>query len=66
MARSEVLILLVVSALIVFFPSKYKQVLLSKVISIPLFWWPLFILGVLQLIVQFRDTTIQPFIYFQF
>lgn len=66
MARPEVLILLVVSALIVFFPSKYKQVLLSKVISIPLFWWPLFILGVLQLIVQFRDTTIQPSIYFQF
>ncbi|MFM7726849.1 MAG: MBOAT family O-acyltransferase, partial [Flavobacteriales bacterium] len=66
LARPEVLILLGVSALIVFFPSNYKQRLISYTISLPLYLWPFLMLAVLQLIVQLRDNSIQPFIYFQF
>jgi D-alanyl-lipoteichoic acid acyltransferase DltB (MBOAT superfamily) len=66
LARPEVIILLALSALIVFFPSNYKQRLISFTISLPLYLWPFLILAVLQLIVQLRDNSIQPFIYFQF
>jgi D-alanyl-lipoteichoic acid acyltransferase DltB (MBOAT superfamily) len=66
LARSEVIILLVISAFVVFFPSNYKQRLFSRCISLPLYLWPIIILIALQLIVQFRENAIQPFIYFQF
>ena len=65
-ARSEVLILLLISAFIVFLPTNFKQKLISRCISLPLYLWPIFILIALQLIVQLRDDSIQPFIYFQF
>ena len=66
MARYEVIILLIISSLVVFFPSYYKQKIISRFINLPLYLWPIIILIALQLIVQFRENAIQPFIYFQF
>ena len=66
MARSEVIILLFISTIIVFLPNNYKQKLISRCISLPLYLWPFIILAALQTIVQLRDDSIQPFIYFQF
>jgi len=66
LARPEVLIILAISAIIVFFPKNYKQRIFSFTISSPLYLWPFIILAVTQLIIQLRDNSIQPFIYFQF
>ena len=66
LARSEVIILLIISSLVVFFPSYYKQKIITRFINLPLYLWPFIILIALQLIVQFRENSIQPFIYFQF
>jgi alginate O-acetyltransferase complex protein AlgI len=65
-ARPEVIVLIVLSAIIVFFPNNFKQKLISHCISLPLYLWPIIILCALQLIIQLRDNSIQPFIYFQF
>lgn len=65
-ARPEIMLVLLISALLVFFPQKAKQFLISRILTFPLFLWPLILLVVLQLILQFKDHTVQPFIYFQF
>jgi D-alanyl-lipoteichoic acid acyltransferase DltB (MBOAT superfamily) len=65
-ARPEILLLLAVSACIVFFPERIKQNLISGFLAIPLFTWSIIFLLILQMIIQFRDHTVQPFIYFQF
>lgn len=64
--RPEIIILLVISAIIVFFPTKWKQLIIDKLNLIPLILWPFILLFALQLILQFKDSDIQPFIYFQF
>ncbi len=65
-ARPDILIIMLVSAFIVFFPEKTKQILLTRVLALPLILWSIALLFVLQMILQFRDHTVQPFIYFQF
>ena len=65
-ARPEVILLLLFSALIVFLPEAWKQSLINHVLSLPLYIWPIILLVALQLILQFRDNSIEPFIYFQF
>ena len=66
LARPEVLILIFLAALITFTPNFYKQKIFSNFLMLPLYLWPFIIIVLLQLIIQFRDNTIQPFIYFQF
>jgi len=65
-ARPEIIVLLLISLLIVFFPEKLKQRMIDGTLSLPLFVWPFILFVALQLILQFRDDTVQPFIYFQF
>ena len=66
LARPEVLILIFLAALITFTPNFFKQKIFSNCLMLPLYLWPFIIIVLLQLIIQFRDNTIQPFIYFQF
>ena len=66
MTRPEIIILLVISSAIVFFPTKWKQTIFSRLNKIPLVLWPFILLLALQLILQFKDNDVQPFIYFQF
>lgn len=65
-ARPEIIVLLAISMFIVFFPEHLKQKIMDGALSLPLFVWPFILLVALQLILQFRDDTVQPFIYFQF
>lgn len=65
-SRPEVIYLLFVSCIIVFMPSKIKFKLFQKTERIPAFLWIFIVLISLQLIIQFRDEVVQPFIYFQF
>jgi D-alanyl-lipoteichoic acid acyltransferase DltB (MBOAT superfamily) len=64
--RPEVISLLIIAAGIVFAPWKMKQNVINRVLSLPLYIWPVILLVALQLILQFRDNSIEPFIYFQF
>ena len=64
--RKEVIILIFISMLIVFTPSKIKQFIYSKIFLLPTFTWVIWILLALQIIIQFKDEIVQPFIYFQF
>ena len=64
--RPEVISLLVIASGIVFAPWKMKQNVINRVLSLPLYIWPVILLVALQLILQFRDNSIEPFIYFQF
>ena len=64
--RPEITGLLLLSAFIVFLPWHLKQTLINRILSLPLYLWPLILLVALQLILQFRDNSIEPFIYFQF
>jgi D-alanyl-lipoteichoic acid acyltransferase DltB (MBOAT superfamily) len=64
--RPEIIGLLVLSAFIVFLPWNLKQKLINRILSLPLYLWPIILLVALQLILQFRDNSIEPFIYFQF
>ena len=64
--RPEVILLLLIAAVIVFTPWKMKQNVINRVLSLPSYIWPIILLVALQLILQFRDNSIEPFIYFQF
>jgi alginate O-acetyltransferase complex protein AlgI len=66
MARKEILIMLMVAAVIVFVPPAMKQRLMNGVLRLPVWSWMIIMLLALQLIVQFKDSVVQPFIYFQF
>ncbi|NDB36305.1 MAG: hypothetical protein EB023_13430, partial [Flavobacteriia bacterium] len=65
-ARYEVLLLLLTSSFIVFTPEGFKQKVIQRILSLPLILWPILLLIILQLILQIREESIQPFIYFQF
>ena len=64
--RPELIFLLLVSSLIVFMPWNKKQNAINRILSLPLYAWPIILFIALQLIIQFRDSSIEPFIYFQF
>jgi hypothetical protein len=66
LSRPEIIYLLIASCLIVFTPSGFKNKLITKSERIPAFFWIFIVIISLQLIIQFRDEVVQPFIYFQF
>jgi len=65
-ARPEIISLLLASSFITFSAWSIKEKIINRVLSLPLYIWPIILLVALQLILQFRDNTIEPFIYFQF
>lgn len=65
-ARPEIAYLILLSMLIVFTPHKYKKYIYDKIMYLPTYIWIFLIILVLQLIIQFKDNLVQPFIYFQF
>jgi alginate O-acetyltransferase complex protein AlgI len=65
-SRPEIIYLLIISSIIVFSPSQFKNKLFSKSEKVSAFIWIFIVLISLQLIIQFRDDVVQPFIYFQF
>jgi D-alanyl-lipoteichoic acid acyltransferase DltB (MBOAT superfamily) len=65
-ARPEVIALLAASSAIVFTPIAIKQVVYNRSMNIPYWAWVLVVLVVIQVIIQFKDNVVQPFIYFQF
>jgi alginate O-acetyltransferase complex protein AlgI len=66
LARPEVVALLAASSIIVFTPTAFKQAVYQKTMNIPYWAWILVVLVVIQVIIQFKDNVVQPFIYFQF
>jgi D-alanyl-lipoteichoic acid acyltransferase DltB (MBOAT superfamily) len=64
--RPEVILLLFLSSLLIFSPWNRKEIIFNRVLLIPLYLWPIIFLISLQLILQLRERSIEPFIYFQF
>ena len=65
-SRSSVAYLLVIAAFIVFFPEKLKEKCFKLLLRLPAITWIIWIAIALQIVVQFKDDIVQPFIYFQF
>jgi alginate O-acetyltransferase complex protein AlgI len=65
-SRNELAILLIGLLMWIILPSNWKQKGFEASFYVPSFFWFIFLLIALQLIIQFRDTLVQPFIYFQF
>lgn len=65
-SRSETGFMLIFAALVAFFHPKWKENFYNKIQTLPSFTWIIWVLVTLQIIVQFKDDLVQPFIYFQF
>jgi D-alanyl-lipoteichoic acid acyltransferase DltB (MBOAT superfamily) len=65
-SRNELAILLVALLSWTIIPGNWKAKLFEWTFFVPSFFWFFVLLAALQLIIQFRDTLVQPFIYFQF
>jgi alginate O-acetyltransferase complex protein AlgI len=65
-SRNELAILLVALLSWTIIPGNWKVKLVEWTFYVPSFFWFFILLAALQLIIQFRDTLVQPFIYFQF
>jgi len=65
-ARPEILYILFVAAFICFFPFTIKDIVYKRILRIPSLFWFIILLISLQIIIQFKDDVVQPFIYFQF
>lgn len=65
-SRNELAILLVALLSWTIIPGNWKAKLVEWTFYVPSFFWFFILLAALQLIIQFRDTLVQPFIYFQF
>jgi D-alanyl-lipoteichoic acid acyltransferase DltB (MBOAT superfamily) len=65
-SRNELGILLVALLSWTIIPGNWKAKLVEWTFYVPSFFWFFILLAALQLIIQFRDTLVQPFIYFQF
>ena len=65
-SRNELAILLVTLSAWTLIPGDLKRKAFEGTFYVPSFFWFFFLLAALQLIIQFRDTLVQPFIYFQF
>lgn len=65
-SRTQLCYVMIISALIIFIPFKLKDFLYSRVQLLPAFSWIIWIMIALQIIVQFKNEIVQPFIYFQF
>jgi D-alanyl-lipoteichoic acid acyltransferase DltB (MBOAT superfamily) len=65
-SRKEVCIVLIIATIIVFFPAQLKNKFFSILQRMPTFTWIIWFAIALQIIIQFKDEIVQPFIYFQF
>jgi len=65
-SRSETGFMLLFATLVAFFSPKWKDTCYQKIQTLPSFTWIIWVLVTLQIIVQFKDDLVQPFIYFQF
>ncbi|MHA8093579.1 MBOAT family O-acyltransferase [Aquirufa lenticrescens] len=65
-SRNELTILLVTLLAWTLIPGDWKRKAFEGTFYVPSFFWFFILLAALQLIIQFRDTLVQPFIYFQF
>jgi len=65
-SRNELAILLVALLSWTLIPGNWKRKLFEGIFYVPSFFWFFILLAALQFIIQFRDTLVQPFIYFQF
>jgi D-alanyl-lipoteichoic acid acyltransferase DltB (MBOAT superfamily) len=65
-SRFEVSLLLIGVFAIVLIPQGLKKWCIESLYLIPAFFWIFFLLIALQVIIQFKDEVVQPFIYFQF
>jgi D-alanyl-lipoteichoic acid acyltransferase DltB (MBOAT superfamily) len=65
-SRSETGFMLIFAAFIAFLSPTLKNNLYRKMQTLPSFTWIILVLFVLQIIIQFKDDVVQPFIYFQF
>ena len=65
-SRNELAILLMALLSWTIIPGNWKAKLFEWTFYVPSFFWFFILLAALQLIIQFRDTLVQPFIYFQF
>ena len=66
MSRPETTMVLLFASIIVFMPWKTKESLFGLVRKLPAYAYIVLMLVALQIIVQFKDEIVQPFIYFQF
>jgi D-alanyl-lipoteichoic acid acyltransferase DltB (MBOAT superfamily) len=65
-ARPEFSFVFLIAAILVFMPNHYRFRVYSIIVGFPIWSWLILLLGVLQVIVQFKDDVVPPFIYFQF
>ncbi|MEY2941808.1 MAG: hypothetical protein RJA67_1494 [Bacteroidota bacterium] len=65
-SRNELAILLMSLLSWTIIPGNWKRKVYGSTFYVPSFFWFFILLAALQLIIQFRDTLVQPFIYFQF
>lgn len=65
-SRFELSLLILAVFVIVLIPLNWKKWSVERLYYIPAFFWIFFLFIALQLIIQFRDEVVQPFIYFQF
>jgi D-alanyl-lipoteichoic acid acyltransferase DltB (MBOAT superfamily) len=66
LSRPETSLIMIFAAVIVFIPWKTKESLFGFVRKLPAYAYIVLMLIALQIIVQFKDEIVQPFIYFQF
>ena len=65
-SRSETGFMLIFAAFIAFVSPTLKDNFYRIIQTLPSFTWIILVLFVLQIIIQFKDDVVQPFIYFQF
>ncbi len=65
-SRNELAILIGALLSWTIIPGNWKAKFFEWTFFVPSFFWFFVLLAALQLIIQFRDTLVQPFIYFQF
>ena len=65
-SRKEFCLVLIIASFIVFIPTIIKEKGFLLLNRLPTLTWIVWIMISLQLIIQFKDDIVQPFIYFQF
>jgi D-alanyl-lipoteichoic acid acyltransferase DltB (MBOAT superfamily) len=65
-SRTEFCYILIIATIVVFTPSTLKEKFFATMQKLPVFAWIFIMIFVFQLIIQFKDEIVQPFIYFQF
>lgn len=65
-SRFDFSLLIFAVFIIILIPMNWKKWSIESLFYVPAFFWIFFLFIALQLIIQFRDEVVQPFIYFQF